>query len=537
MSSMMQSNPAPALTLRPYQQEALAALRDARDREVRRQLLVMPTGAGKTVVFAELIRQLHAHTEGRHRQALVLAHRDELISQAADKVRLVLGSSADIGIVKAERNEVDADVVIASVQTLARRERLEQLARLVGLVVVDEAHHSPSSSYQRIFQHVGVGEPDGPYLVGVTATPNRSDGVGLASTFDEITYEVQMLDLMQQGYLVDLRGKQVAIEADFNTLHSRAGDIIESEAGELLLAAKAPAQLAQAYRDHAGDRKGIVFTPTVAVAYACADALNAVGIPAAGLDGGTPREERRAILADFKSGAIQVVNNCAVLIEGFDESSVSCIAPLRLTKSAALLKQMIGRGTRTHPGKTDCLVLDPVGNTTRHDLMSVSSLFGLPAADLATKTVTEALAARSAAEMAEEISGTLVVTDVDLFRARPARWVPTGTGRFVLPTGQGTLVLRPAFGDRWDVLDIPQQGPRKTLMTNLPLDYATGFAEDHVKALGSQALIDRTAPWRQAPPSEKQLHLLHRLGVPLSTIRTKGEASDAITAAFAAEVA
>lgn len=525
------------LALRPYQREALAALADARERGIRRQLVVMPTGAGKTIVIAELIRQLLAYPEGHRRRSLILAHRDELISQAEDKVRLVLGPHVDIGIVKAERNDVDADVVIASVQTLSRQERLEQFERLLGLVVVDEAHHSASPSYQRIFQHVGAGEADGPYLVGVTATPNRSDGIELNGTFDEITYDVQMLELMQQGYLVDIRGKQVAIAADFTTLHTRAGDIIDSEAGDLLLAAKAPAQLAQAYRDHASDRKGIVFTPTVAVAYACADALNAVGITAVALDGTTPSHARRRILADLKSGALQVVTNCAVLTEGFDEPSVSCIAMLRPTQSAALFTQMIGRGTRTHPGKTDCLVLDPVGNTTRHDLMSVSSLFGLPAADLSTKTVTEAIAAREAAEIAQAVAGTLVVADVDLFRARPARWVPTSTGRFVLPTGQGTLVLRPTFGDRWDVLHVPHQGPRETLMTNLPLDYATGFAEDHVKALGGQALIDRTARWLQDPPSEKQLRLLHQLGVPFSAIRTKGDASDAIAAAFAARVA
>lgn len=470
-------------------------------------------------------------------RALILAHRDELIEQARDKVRLVLGDDAEIGIIKAERNEVNAEIVIASVQTLSRQKRLEQLRTDFGVVITDEAHHAPADSYQRIYQHVRAGEPDGPLLIGVTATADRADRRGLAGTFDEISYEIQMLELMKQGYLVDLRGKQVAIEADFNTLHSRAGDIIESEAGELLLAAKAPQQLAMAYQEHAAGRKGIVFTPTVAVAHASAVALNDVGIPAIGLDGTTPRDERRAILTDLKSGAVQVVTNCGVLIEGFDEPSISCIANMRPTKSRALLVQMIGRGTRPYPGKTDCLVLDLVGSVTRHDLMSTAKIFGLPARDLANKTVTEAIAARETPEIPTPAPGRMVAADVDLFRTRPAKWVPTGTGRFVLPTGQGTLVLRPAFGDRWDVLHVPQQGPRETLMTNLPLDYATGFAEDRVKSMGSQALIDRTAPWRLAPPSEKQLHLLHRLGVPLSTIRTRGEASDAITAAFAAEVA
>ncbi|MFL5338169.1 MAG: DEAD/DEAH box helicase [Geminicoccaceae bacterium] len=390
-------------------------------------------------------------------RSLILAHRDKLIEQAVEKVSLVLADDTEIGVVKAERDEIDALIVVASVQTLARPSRLARLRPDFAIVVTDEAH---------------------------------------------------------------------------------AGDIIDSEAGELLLAANAPQQIAAAYREYAADRQGLAFTPTVKMAYVLAESLKGEGIPAVGLDGSTPVAERRQILRDLRSGAVRVVTNCAVLTEGFDEPAVSCVAVARPTKSRPLFQQMIGRGTRPYPGKTDCLVLDLVGCAARHDLVTTASLFGLPASALATKSVAEAVMARQAAtDVPTPVDGRMVSAEVDLFRGRRARWVPTETGRFVLPTGQGTLVLRPGEAGHWDVLHVPSQGPREILMTAMPLSYATGFAEDRVRGMDGQTLIDRHAPWRTAPPSEKQLNLLQRLGVPLAGLRTRGEASDAITAALAAEVA
>jgi len=517
-----------ALHLRAYQQDALGAVLGAHDRGVRSALLVMPTGSGKTVVFAHAILNLLRPGE----RALVLAHRDELITQAVGKLRDVLGDALPIGVVKAGSDETDTPIVVASVQTLSRPARLERLGDDFAVVIVDEAHHAAAETYRRVLNSL-----DAPFVLGVTATADRGDGVGLGAIFAEIVYELPMLELIGDGYLVDLRAKQIAVNADFRSLHTRAGDIVDSEAAGMLLAADAPATIARAYRQFVPERKGIVFTPTVVVAHAMAGALRGEGIAAAALDGTTPLPERRDILADLKTGAVQVVVNCGVLTEGFDEPSIDCITIAKPTKSRGHYMQMIGRGTRPYPGKTDCVILDTVGCATRLDLMTAASLFGLSLDALATQSVSEAMAAPAAPELTPPVAGELVAMDVDLFRQRPAHWLPTGTGRFVLPTGDGTLVLRPHHGDGWDVLHVPRQGRPAALATGLSLGYAQGVAEDHARATGGRVLIDRDAPWRTAPSSEKQISFLHGLGVPLGAIRTKGEASDAISAAIAAKAA
>jgi len=526
----------PRFTLRDYQQDAVSAVLTARANGRERVLLILPTGAGKTIVFASIIGGIL--TDGG--RALVLVHRDELLNQAVAKLRDVLGVEIDIGIVKAEQNNIDAQIVVASVQTLCRPNRLAQLGSGFVVCVIDEAHHAAAETYRQILSRVrdpvDSSEP-APFVLGVTATADRGDGVGLAGVFESIAYEKPMLELIEHGHLVDIAARQIAIRADFNQLHTRAGDFVDGETGAALLAAEAPAQVARAYDELARDRKGLVFTPTVAVAEAMADAFNEQGIPAASLDGTTPIDQRRHILSDLKSGAVQVVSNCGVLTEGFDEPSISCVTIAKPTKSRGHYTQMLGRGTRPYPGKTNLLVLDTVGCTTHLDLMTAAELFGLPTDALTTKTVSEAIATKHAAEIPVATPGTIISTTVNLFRQRPAHWVPTTTGRFALPTGDGTLVLRPQFGDQWDVLHVPRQGVPTTLVAGMTLGGAQGFAEDRAHQMGAHALVDRNAAWRSGPPSDKQLFALQRLGVPIKEIRTKGEASDAISAALVAAVA
>jgi ATP-dependent helicase IRC3 len=393
-----------------------------------------------------------------------------------------------------------------------------------------------------------------PLLLGVTATVDRADRVGLDSVFEEITASIPMLELMQRGYLADLRAIQVKIAADFNTLRTRHGDIVDGEAGQLLMDADAPELVATAIKRHAAGRPTLVFTPTIAVAEAISDAVNAIGIPAAWLSGETPTETRHQILDDLRAGAMQVVANCAVLTEGFDCPSISCIVIARPTKSRSLYQQMVGRGSRTFPGKADCLILDVVGATTRHDLQSVPELFGLPPSALkGGKAVSEAIADGAIPTIETDVNGELVTTDVNgelvttdvngelvttvvtLFRQRPARWIATKTGRFALPLGGSILVLRPGFGDAWDVFEILRNCGAHLLAGGMSLELATGFAEDLARAAGAEVLIDPNAWWRSQPPSDKQKFMLRRLGVPLKSIETKGDASDAISAALAAE--
>jgi len=358
------------ISLRPYQLEALTAITDAETKGIRRQLVALPTGTGKTVIFSHVV-------SSRPGRALVLAHREELIGQAAEKI-LTVNPAASIGVIKADRNELHRQIVVASVQTFARESRLSRIdSSGFTTVIVDEAHHAAADSYRRILDHFRCFGEGGPLTVGFTATPERADEKGLGEIFSEIVYRQDILTMMQAGYLCDLRAIGVSLQADFNSLHSRHGDFIDAEASDMLMAANAPAHAVSAYREHAFGRKTLLFTPTVELAHRMVEAFIVKGIPAEALSGETPADERRGILRRLKSGMTRLVANCAVLTEGFDEPGIECVIVARPTCSKPLYVQMIGRGTRLFPGKDDCLILDLVGATTRHDLMTAASIFSV----------------------------------------------------------------------------------------------------------------------------------------------------------------
>ncbi len=491
------------LTPRPYQYEAVAALLAAAARGVQRPLLVLPTGTGKTIVFALLVQR-------RGGRSLILAHRDELIQQAVDKLRLV-DPTLSLGIVQAAHDEHTAPTVVASVQTLSRRTRLTRVVPDFHTVVIDEAHHAPAPTYRRILDYCRAWRPDGPLVVGVTATPERGDRQSLREVFDRIVYQKTLLEMMQAGYLVDLRALQVLLQADFDALRTQHGDFVEAELESLLLAANAPAQVLATFQAHAAERKALLFTPTVALAYAMADTFRTAGIPAEALDGTTPGTTRRAILRRLHTGETRVVANCAVLTEGFDEPSVDCIIVARPTQSA----------------------LDVVGVSTRHTLYTAATLFACEAATLTQRSVLELLAPHAGQpQEADALTGTLRSTPVDLFARRALRWVQTRQGAWVLSLGaqHGTLRLRADGPDTWQVLQVRREAAPLRLGDTLPLPYAQGLAEDYARHLGVARLVEAEAPWRQQPATEKQIAMLRKLGLAERAGLTKGEAADLLAA-------
>lgn len=514
---------APTIALRDYQRAAVAAIHEAEARGVRRQLLVLPTGTGKTLCFAELIAE-------RGGRALVLVHRDELARQAVEKIGLVIPGEA-VGVVKAERDEHTSKIVVASVQTLARSARLERITADFRTVIIDEGHHLTADSYGRILDHLHVADPEGPLGVGVTATPERGDGEPLAGW--SVVFRRELLEMIRAGYLADLRALQVRIEADFSSLHVRAGDFIEREAERMLLEANAPEHAARAYCEHAAGRQALLFTPTMRAAHAMSKALETAGVRAEALDGETPIEIRREILGRFHRGETQVIANCSVLTEGFDEPGIGCIIVARPTRSKLLYQQMLGRGTRLHPGKADCLVIDLVGATDRHDLMTAATLFRLPAREIAERGVAEASALAEHAEQERVHQGELVAHTIDLFRRRPLHWIPAGPGRFILALGdEGTLALA-QHGERWSVLVKRRDGSDEVLAAELPLDYAQGTGEDFARSVGARAFIDPKAAWRTAEVTDRQLAALRRCRIRPRAGLTRGEASDLLSAVVA----
>jgi superfamily II DNA or RNA helicase len=515
------------IQLRDYQRAGLVAIEAAFGRGVTRQCLVWPTGAGKTILFVVLIVR-------RGGRALVLVHRDELVQQTIDKFRLV-APDLHVGVVKAERNELDADVVVASVQTLSREKRLRQLMATFTTVVVDEAHHAPAETYRRVIERTTT--LASPLLLGVTATPDRLDKLGLEHVFQEIVHQVGLLELMQQGYLVDIKALQISLRLNLDAVSYRGGDFADGELGEAMSDANAPEQVAEAYAEHAAERIGVVFVPTVRLAYETAAALNAQGITSEALDGTTPLDDRRAILTRLASASTRVVVNCAVLTEGFDSPRVDCIGVARPTASRALYLQQVGRGLRPYFGKSNCLVLDFVGNSSRHELVTAASLFGLDPDEVASKGVLDAEQDAEAARQARldlRPSGELVAHEVDLFDRRDLIWSPAGPAHVLSLGDDGFVGIEPQPDGTWRVMlhDGQDWGVRlRQTHQDLSLSYAMGIAEEMARQRVPRVLRDPRAAWREASPSDGQIAFYRRRGWP--TPRTKGEASDRMSHWFA----
>jgi len=361
------SAPSTAPELRPYQAAAITAVGGALGRD-RTTLVVLPTGTGKTVVFAELARREVA-AGGR---VLVLAHRTELLDQAARKLQdVAVSAQLERGSLRAG----NAQVVVASVQTLHTR-RLARFPRdAFQLLVVDEAHHASAATYRAI-----LGYFESAKVLGVTATPDRSDGSALGDVFASCAYRYDLREAIRDQWLVPIRARRIVVDGlDLSSVHTRAGDLAQNELAEVMQREEVLHGIASPLLEQAGDRRAIVFAVDVATSHALADVLNRHREGCArALDGGADDLTRRTTLHEFRLGRFQFLVNCALFTEGFDEPSMACVAVCRPTKSRALYTQMVGRGTRLlgrsyaesiAAGKRDVLLLDFTGNSGRHRLI------------------------------------------------------------------------------------------------------------------------------------------------------------------------
>lgn len=514
-----------SLPLRPYQEQGLAALEQFIASGGRRPLLAWATGLGKTILFAHWLTS-------RGGRALVIAHRDELILQAADKIALV-DPTAEIGIVKAEQDEYAAPIVIASVQTLARSPtRLAAiLAGGVQSAVVDEAHHAEAPSYQKVLQLIACAS-QAPIL-GVTATPARGDHKPLGRTWQKIVHTISILQGIQSGYLCDLKAERVRLDVDLRSVHLVNDDFAPDELEHVLLDAHVPVKVAEAIKLRASDRKTLVFTPGVQTAYDTAMYLRERGIAAAALHGEVSLKDRHNLLQKFKEGTLAALCNCNVLTEGFDEATISCVTIARPTRSQPFYTQMVGRGTRVSPGKADCLVLDCVDAAFTHELVTLPELFlqdtGTAFASrlAAGASVTEALAAVEAGE--------LKIESVPLLR-RNFAWVKAGPA-WCLGLGGGSWLQLIELEDAWHVEEVMQAGGYKPLWKGPSLEYAQGVAEDVMRKRGAEKLVDLAAGWRRAPMSDGQRRALDRWGVPYDPRMRRGDASDLLMKLIAGKTA
>jgi DNA repair protein RadD len=347
------------MKLRPYQEQVVTDYEDKIAEGVRRILIIAPTGSGKTVILSEITKRAKA----AKKQVLFVAHRDELLTQARDKLKS-FGIIA--GIIKAGR-ERDlrplAAVQVAGIQTLHARAVRAKTMELppADLVVVDEAHHVRAMTYQTI-----VSAYPNAIIIGLTATPCRNDGRGLGNAFDAMIEAPQIGELIQLGHLVklkifappapNLRGVDVASTGDYvvNQLSDRmntdplVGDFVEH------------------WLKHGQRRRSVVFAVDIAHSVHIVEELIKADVKAEHLDGTTPQADREAIIGRLASGETEIVSNVGVLTEGFDLPDIGCIALVRPTRSLGLFRQMIGRGLRPADGKSDLIILDHSGGVHRH---------------------------------------------------------------------------------------------------------------------------------------------------------------------------
>lgn len=337
------------MKLRPYQQAAFDSIQSGWA-ESQRQLAVMATGGGKTILFSHLA----AAEQGR---TLILAHRQELIQQAVTKLHAATGifASVEMGDSRAIPGH---GVVVGSVQSMrARIAKYDPSA--FDLIIADEAHHVLAAEWQSVLKHFSEAR-----VLGVTATPSRSDNRKLGSFFQRLACEVTLLDLIRDGFLSPIRALKLPVQVDVSALRKKRGDLAAGDVGGAL--SPRLAAVADAVADEIWSRKTLVFLPLCETSDAFAAALRARGIDARHVAGDSP--DRAELLAWFSTPGPKCLCNAMLLTEGYDEPSVDCLVMLRATASSALYAQMVGRGTRLSPGKDFCLILDPLWVTGDHRL-------------------------------------------------------------------------------------------------------------------------------------------------------------------------
>lgn len=536
------------LTLRPYQTEALASVRDAYKAGKRRVLVSLPTGTGKTVVFAHFPSVFKMK-----KRLLVLAHREELLLQAEDKFRSV-SPELVVGIEQASaRAPAGAQVIVASVQTLARSPR--RLTQLTpddfSIIVVDEAHHAVAKSYRRILEHFGLFETQPErLLVGFTATPRRGDHQGLGDVFEEVCFARDMRQMIDDGHLAPVVGWRTDTGLSLDQVQRRRGEFVESQLARAVNTTERNALIVRAWQEFAAGRRTIVFCVDVAHARDMQRAFSTSGVRAGAVWGDLSREERQAVLKRFAVGEIDVITNCNLLTEGFDEPRVDCVIMARPTHSKLLYAQMLGRGTRLHPDKSDLVVLDVVDNSSTHHLPGLHSLFELPPtmnlcganaldterqiSELTRKHPwVDAFRLRTPADIrsaSERIEFFNFDSPPELIDATKLTWISVPGGyRLPLPDG-AWISVESNLLERWDVTHVGRTevtllGPQPTLAR------AARLAERFVRETLPDAvtLLHRSARWREGRPTPKQATMLAHYGLPAPAGLTRGQASQMIS--------
>lgn len=460
------------MELRPYQQEAKDAIFDQWEK-VDKTLLVLPTGCGKTIVFAKVTEECVR----RGCRVLILAHRGELLQQAADKI----AKATKLGCATEKADETCLGswfrITVGSVQTMMREKRLARFPEdYFDTIIIDEAHHCISDSYQRVLQHFPEAK-----ILGVTATPDRGDMKNLGQVFDSMAYEYTLPKAIKEGYLSPIKALTIPLKLDLSGVGIQSGDF---KSGDIATALDPYLQqIAEEMKNYCMDRKTVVFLPLVKTSQKFRDILNEQGFKAAEVNGES--KDRAEILDAFDQGEYNVLCNSMLLTEGWDCPSVDCIVVLRPTKVRSLYNQMVGRGTRLYPDKDHLLLLDFLWHTERHELCHPASL---------------------------------ICQDEEVARVMTANIESAGCPVDIEEAEKQASEDVVAQREESLAKQLQEMRQRKKRLVD-PLQFEMSIqAEDlagYVPAFG----------WEMAPPSEKQIKTLEKLGILPDAVNNAGKAT------------
>lgn len=468
------------MELRPYQAEAKEAVfKEWEEEGHKKTLLVLPTGTGKTIVFSRIAEQCVRNGD----RVLIMAHRGELLEQAADKIKKSTGLSC--AVEKAEETCLGSwfRIVVGSVQSLQRLKRLTQFPRdYFQTIIVDEAHHCISNGYQTVLSYFNQAK-----VLGVTATPDRGDMRNLGSYFESLAYEYTLPQAIRGGYLCKIKALTLPLKIDFSAVSVQAGDFKASDIGTAL--DPYLYSIAEEMTKYCMDRKTVVFLPLVKTSQKFQNILNEKGFRAAEVNGNS--DDRSEVLKDFEDGKYNVLCNSMLLTEGWDCPSVDCVIVLRPTKVRSLYSQMVGRGTRLYPGKDHLLLLDFLWHTERHELCHPANL--ICESDEVAKKMTENLEKK--AGLPSE-----VLEAIDIEEAEDE------ARKDVVQEREEALAKQ---------LEVMKTRKRKLVD---PLQFEMSIqAEDLVNYVPSFG-------WQMGPASEKQILALEKLGIYPDEVENAGKA-------------
>lgn len=461
------------MELRPYQQEAKDSIFEQWE-SVDKTLLVLPTGCGKTIVFAKVAEECVR----RGKRVLIMAHRGELLEQASDKIYKTTGLRC--AVEKAEETCLGSwfRITVGSVQSLQRDKRLSRFPDdYFDAIIIDEAHHCISDGYQKVLKYFSDAK-----VLGVTATPDRGDMQNLGQYFETLAYEYTLPKAIREGYLSPIKALTIPLKLDLSGVGIQAGDF---KSGEIATALDPYLeQIASEMEKYCKDRKTVVFLPLIKTSQKFRDILNTHGFQAAEVNGNS--DDRAEVLEAFDRGDYNVLCNSMLLTEGWDCPSVDCIIVLRPTKVRSLYSQMVGRGTRLYPGKTHLLLLDFLWHTERHELCHPANLI------CDNKEV-----AQKMTENMEEVAG----CPVDIEDAEKQ------ASEDVVAQREEALAKK-----------LSEMKRRKQRLVD-PLQFEMSIqAEDlsgYVPAFG----------WEMSPPTDKQKATLEKMGIMPDEIENQGKAA------------